>query len=430
MLFVVNGALTSKRTIKACQSSCFTHVPLLKTGPLNNSMNFAEKNYSTFLWAEERKLLSLFSYIYGCDHHSFVCNWYIILSAFALMPNSINPFVNSLSPMLLFFISCFSFILLSNSPLRPLLPWESETRLLSPWFWRELWSFLVSCIRKGKLGIISFLQVPFVFPLKMTISSKVVNAEEEEDVSLLDLPELALECILQRLSPSGLCSMARVCTSLRDRCRSDHLWEKHMKQKWGRVIGPAAYREWQWHIASRKRPSLLQKCNKRGLFRSLFSVCPLSWIRPKLESSGEPSCSLSVDSIKAWYLSLESGKLWFPAQVYNRENGHLGFVMSCYDALLSYDSRTDTFRARYSPQGPQTIEENIPWHRLRAPPIDVPPHVLHVSDCLNDLKPGDHIEIQWRKNKELPYGWWYGIISHLETCNGNENHCCCHNNGE
>ncbi|CBI32779.3 unnamed protein product, partial [Vitis vinifera] len=201
-----------------------------------------------------------------------------------------------------------------------------------------------------------------------------------------------------------------------------------MKQKWGRVIGPAAYREWQWHIASRKRPSLLKKCNKRGLFRSLFSVCPLSWIRPKLESSGEPSCSLSVDSIKAWYLSLESGKLWFPAQVYNRENGHLGFVMSCYDALLSYDSRTDTFRARYSPQGPQTIEENIPWHRLRAPPIDVPPHVLHVSDCLNDLKPGDHIEIQWRKNKELPYGWWYGIISHLETCNGNENHCCCHNN--
>ena len=289
-------------------------------------MNFAEKNYSTFLWAEERKLLSLFSYIYGCDHHSFVCNWYIILSAFALMPNSINPFVNSLSPMLLFFISCFSFILLSNSPLKPLLPWESETRLLSPWFWRELWSFLVSCIRKGKLGIISFLQVPFVFPLKMTISSKVVNAEEEEDVSLLDLPELALECILQRLSPSGLCSMARVCTSLRDRCRSDHLWEKHMKQKWGRVIGPAAYREWQWHIASRKRPSLLKKCNKRGLFRSLFSVCPLSWIRPKLESSGEPSCSLSVDSIKAWYLSLESGKLWFPAQVYNREVNSSNYI--------------------------------------------------------------------------------------------------------
>ena len=38
------------------------------------------------------------------------------------------------------------------------------------------------------------------------------------------------------------------------------------------------------------------------------------------------------------------------------------------------------------------------------PPIDNPPHDLHVSDCLDDLRPGDHIEIQWRRNKEFPYG--------------------------
>lgn len=50
------------------------------------------------------------------------------------------------------------------------------------------------------------------------------------------------------------------------------------------------------------------------------------------------------------------------------------------------------------------MEENVPWHRLRAPPIDVPAHVLHASDCLHDLRPEDHIEIQWRKSKELPYG--------------------------
>ncbi|KAF9593708.1 hypothetical protein IFM89_024646 [Coptis chinensis] len=25
---------------------------------------------------------------------------------------------------------------------------------------------------------------------------------------------------------------------------------------------------------------------------------------------------------------------------------------------------------------------------------------------------GDHVEIQWRGNKELPYGWWYGVVGH------------------
>ena len=29
--------------------------------------------------------------------------------------------------------------------------------------------------------------------------------------------------------------------------------------------------------------------------------------------------SLPDDSIMSWYLSIEKGKFWFPAQVYNRE---------------------------------------------------------------------------------------------------------------
>lgn len=61
---------------------------------------------------------------------------------------------------------------------------------------------------------------------------------------------------------------------------------------------------------------------------------------------------------------------------------------------------------RYPPHGRRTIviEEGVQWERLRAPPLDTPAHDLHISDCLNDLQPGDHIEIQWRRNKEFPYG--------------------------
>ncbi|KNA03408.1 hypothetical protein SOVF_209500, partial [Spinacia oleracea] len=38
-------------------------------------------------------------------------------------------------------------------------------------------------------------------------------------------------------------------------------------------------------------------------------------------------------------------------------------------------------------------------------PVDTPPQDLHAPDFLNDLHPGDHIEIQWRRNKEFPYGF-------------------------
>ncbi|KAK1577844.1 hypothetical protein Q3G72_025358 [Acer saccharum] len=256
--------------------------------------------------------------------------------------------------------------------------------------------------------------------------NNVVEEEEDEEkkkkISLLDLPELTLECILEKLSPDGLCNMSAVCSSLRDMCTSDHLWEKHMKHKWGRLIGDAAYREWQWHIASKKRETLINQTKNNGFFRFLYGL-----IRPKLDQKTTTTTTcLPVDSIMAFYVSLESGKFWFPAQVYNRENGNIGFMLSCYDAQLSYDSRTDTFLARYSPHGRRTIEENIAWGRLRAPPIDTPAHVLHISDSLNDLKPNDHIEIQWRRNKEFPYGWWYGVVGHLDSCDRNENHCRCH----
>ena len=62
---------------------------------------------------------------------------------------------------------------------------------------------------------------------------------------------------------------------------------------------------------------------------------------------------------------------------------------------------------RYPPHGRRAmaIETSVPWERLRAPPVETPPHDLHISDCLHELCPGDHIEIQWRRNKEFPYGW-------------------------
>ncbi|KAJ6984925.1 hypothetical protein NC653_023039 [Populus alba x Populus x berolinensis] len=250
-------------------------------------------------------------------------------------------------------------------------------------------------------------------PSSSARAEKSALGDETGGMSVLDLPELALECVLERLPPAGLCSMAGVCTSLRERCVSDHLWEKHMKHKWGRVISPAAYREWQWHLASRKDLGSCKQGKPKWFMRLLSIFWPSSWSTPKVDpvNNSRQRSSLPVNSIMSWYLALETGKFWFPAQVFNRENGHVGFMLSCYDAELNYDPRTDTFQAR-------------------APSVDTSPHDLHISDYLHDLLPGDHIEIQWRRNKEFPYGWWYGVVGHLESCDGNENYCRCHNSGK
>ncbi|KAL2239975.1 UNVERIFIED_CONTAM: F-box protein [Sesamum indicum] len=331
--------------------------------------------------------------------------------------------------MLLFLITCsFSFLLFYKSlPLKPLPSWACEMRLLSFCFWKGLSFFSITkSIRNTLLAATFSLFTSIMSPKKKNSSSKVESVEMVSETSVLDLPDLVLECILEKLPPEGLCKMAGVCTSLRDWCTSDHLWERHMKNKWGRIVGPAAYREWQFHVVSGK--SSIYQDKQKGLMGYLIQLWPFALIRSSFSNISKKQSFPPVDSIMSWYLALESGKFWFPAQVYNRENGHIGFMLSCYDAELSYDQRTDTFQARYPPHGRRAsaIETGVTWDRLRAPPVDTSPHNLHISDCLNELKPGDQIEIQWRRNKEFPYGWWYGVVGHLETCDGNADYCRCH----
>ncbi|CAH2038199.1 unnamed protein product [Thlaspi arvense] len=309
--------------------------------------------------------------------------------------------------LLYFLISCLSFFFLSKSLSLP--PWASESRTLLSFY---------------------FSKNPFMTTLHPTTPDPAASPLLDQ-MSVLDLPELALDHILDLLPPSGLCSMARVCSSMRERCVSDHLWEKHLMTKWGKILGPAARREWKCYLSSsyhldsphRQTGHPLGFDKIISLIRSISSV-----FRDGDKQRKRYASSLPLDSTMSCYLSLETGRFWFPAQVYNRENGHVGFMLSCYDAELSYDTHTDTFQARYPPHGRRAvaIEKGVTWDRLRAAPIDASPHHLHVSDSLNELKPGDHIEIQWRRNKEFPYGWWYGIVGHLESCDGNLNHCHCH----
>ena len=221
--------------------------------------------------------------------------------------------------MLYFLISFVSFVILSNSfTSESFSGGGSERKLLSTGFWGRLSSVPISQLQKSSI-FVSFFQIPLNMPLKKISVSQVENENDEGKVSLLDLPDLTLECILERLSPTELCKMASVCTSLWDKCRSDYLWEKYLKQKWGQVIGDSAKRQWQEQVASRKRDKIFNQCNRKGLYASLHSFWPFPWLRSKSENNRCLRSSVPDDSIMALYISLETGKFWFPAQVYNRE---------------------------------------------------------------------------------------------------------------
>lgn len=191
-----------------------------------------------------------------------------------------------------------------------------------PLFWEEFSRFLVTWFRKDKNFLNGFLNFARILaPMTMETASVKLRPENvgfKEETTLLDLPDLALDCILERLSPAELCSVGRVCSSLREKCVSDHLWGKHMAQKWGKLIGNAACREWQSHIASRKRSVQLNSKNQTDIFGYFLSSANFLLSRPEAEENRFKS-SLYKDSIMALYFSLESGKFWFPAQVYNRE---------------------------------------------------------------------------------------------------------------
>eukprot|EP00850_Spirogloea_muscicola_P011697 SM000073S21473 [mRNA] locus=s73:558369:559541:+ [translate_table: standard] len=131
----------------------------------------------------------------------------------------------------------------------------------------------------------------------------------------------------------------------------------------------------------------------------------------------------------ALYGALETGAVELPLQVYNRERSHLGFILSCYDAFVRYDRATDTFSARYPPHGKRepVHEASVPRAHVRTAPTETSAHELFRPEPGQELRPGDHVEVQWRRSKSFPFGWWYGVVGHARHCDGSP--CLCHKDG-
>jgi len=145
------------------------------------------------------------------------------------------------------------------------------------------------------------------------------NIEPGGNVSLFNLQEPVLDCILKLLSPMGLIRMPEVCTFFRDRCGSDPLWEVHMKKKWGGVIGDVAYKEWQRHITKAKEKGINQSNQhniQNGSVGSFRGNWPMLYLRSYLEDCRHLNSSLVNSFMMTLYFSLENGNFWFPAQTF------------------------------------------------------------------------------------------------------------------
>ncbi|CAH1427246.1 unnamed protein product [Lactuca virosa] len=168
--------------------------------------------------------------------------------------------------MLIYFVTFISFIFFYKYtlPIKPLPSWASEMRLLSFYFWENL-SILFPSIK-----FLKNTQMTSNMTKKKKVNKSTTYSSENSKTTttttttttnpcLLDLPDLVLETILEKLEPSDLSTMACVSTCLKDICLSDFLWKRHMKEKWGRIIGSAAQREWG-----------IAYCNSKGIKKLLF----------------------------------------------------------------------------------------------------------------------------------------------------------------
>ncbi|KAH7351961.1 hypothetical protein KP509_19G022400 [Ceratopteris richardii] len=255
------------------------------------------------------------------------------------------------------------------------------------------------------------------------------SCENVPAASFLDLSELVMDNLLSKLSPQALSKAASVCKELRQRCTSDHVWLPRVLAKWGGVAGDLAFEEWMNDCISLYAHNPYKLDDSSFDYKSRKSW-PLSriWTPREIPPLPQKNDECNQNVYMKWYIALETGNYCFRGQVYNREHGHVGFLMSCYDAEVCYDRESDTFKARYPPHGTcsPVLEEGVSWERLRKPPVSTTAQEVYVSPSLRNLRPGDHVEVQWRAEKTYPYGWWYGVVGHSEACSKDMRRCVCH----
>ena len=213
---------------------------------------------------------------------------------------------------------------------------------------------------------------------------------------LLDsIAEHALYVVASFLTPLELVNCVCAGKSMQPACCSNYIWQSLCDQRWGSLYG--------CHSSSHGAWSMPQKAKSRG------------W----------------KDLYKRVLLGEESLKV----QVINRETSrNLEFTMSAYDAKVTYRVELNAWHATYLRDGRGLVCETLPFKYLRPIPADLlvataaySPYQLVIGTLntaannkkkskVSDLRAydvGQGVEIQWKRHLDHPFGWWYGVVSHI-----------------
>jgi len=176
--------------------------------------------------------------------------------------------------------------------------------------------------------------------------------------SLLDLPTEMNMLVLSHLYPAQALSMICTCKLLKEMASSHALWCQFFKKKF---------------------PTFYNMQEEQQDWKELYKKIYL----------GEATCKI---------------------QVYNREE-KTGYFMSCFTGDARYDRTADLFTVTY----PSLHVERVPHHKLRAVPKEirnVDPGAIYIPNETSFVV-GDGVELQWKRNFDAPFGWWYGVIERI-----------------
>ncbi|CAL5193325.1 unnamed protein product [Lathyrus oleraceus] len=148
-------------------------------------------------------------------------------------------------------------------------------------------------------------------------SAPKLDKQEDCKGSFLNLPHEILDCILKQLSPKDLFMVAHVCTHLRNNSRSDYLGNQHVEHKWSKLVGEDFHNEWNYHIGKiRNEESLVLHHNQSKSYGNISGDHPYQRLHSYLKSNRALDDLIKNHSQMALYICLETGRFWFPIQIY------------------------------------------------------------------------------------------------------------------
>lgn len=142
---------------------------------------------------------------------------------------------------------------------------------------------------------------------------------------------------------------------------------------------------------------------------------------------------------KRIYKGFLFGLVCLNLQVFNREiKRNLEFAMSCYTAKVTYRRELDRdsdnsggtsratgggsycYHATYDNDGRGIVCESIEHRQIREVPRDIASLPSTASLLVHadvsggrNFQVGEGVEIQWRRQQNHPFGWWYGVVEKI-----------------